>query len=286
LEHGIEVDELIQIELTKVRHIMHIIHDDMNTMRFKTYHPLDKTRLHQRKHQTESNMNSSHLRIALFGATGGTGSLVLRQALEAGHHVTALVRSPEKLLISHENLTVVVGSALDHVAVSETVKGSDAVICALGAPPRSKAGIRERGTRVIVDAMQDTGVSRLVVQSSHGIGETGRELPLVMRWFIVPFYLKNAFADHERQEDVVRASDLDWTIARPPHLTDGDGAGTLVYGADFDPDVMTMKVDRADVARFLIRQVESSGPARRTLVVSTATTQAAANHERGAIIAA
>jgi len=168
----------------------------------------------------ESKMSSPSLRLALFGATGGTGAMVLRHALDADHHVTALVRSPDKLATAHPNLDVVHGSVMDHDRVMQTLRGVDAVICVLGAPARSTDRLRERGTARIVSAMQEAGIRRLVVQSSHGIGETAHELPWLMRWLVVPLYLKRAFADHERQEAVVHASGLDWTLVRPPHLSD------------------------------------------------------------------
>lgn len=228
---------------------------------------------------------SSPLRLALFGATGGTGSLVLRQALDAGHHVTVLVRTRARLSLSHPNLTVLEGSVMDRDLVVQAVQGANAVVCALGAPPSSKDRIRERGTQIIVDAMQAAGVQRLVVQSSHGIGETAHELPWLMRWIIVPFYLKGAFEDHERQEEVVRASDLDWTLVRPPHLSNAGPATALAYGGGFDPTQMTMKIARTDVARFLLRQAETTPPTRETVVVSTATPQVAAGASEGAFVA-
>lgn len=229
-------------------------------------------------------MSVSSLHLAVFGATGGTGALVLQQALDAGHRVTALVRNPRKLTVSHPHLTVIEGSVLDLAPVQQTVRGVDAVICCLGAPPRSTERLRERGTQVVVDAMQAAGVRRLVVQSSHGIGETRHELPWLMRWLIVPLYLKGVFADHERQEAVVRASDLDWTLVRPPHLGDGQPAPALAAGPTYDPAQMTMTIARTDVARFLLQQASAGKSVGQTLVVSTASASVADSVEQGAII--
>ena len=224
------------------------------------------------------------MHLALFGATGGTGSLVLQQALDAGHRVTALVRTPGKLAVSHPNLKVVQGSVLDRECVDQTIQDVDAVICTLGAPPSSKERLRERGTQVVVDAMQAAGVRRLVVQSSHGIGETSHELPWLMRWVIVPLYLKKVFADHERQEAVVGASELDWTLVRPPHLSNGNAADALTFGTTYDPKQMTMSIARTDAARFLLEQGTTQAYIRQTIIVSAATAQAAASAEKGAII--
>ncbi len=124
--------------------------------------------------------------------------------------------------------------------------------------------------------MQAEGVRRLVVQSSHGIGETSHELP----WLIVPLYLKAVFLDHERQEAVVRASGLDWTLVRPPHLSNGKPAAALTVGSAYDPKQMTMTIARADVARFLLEQGSTRAHLHETVVVSTATAQAAASAGR------
>lgn len=215
-------------------------------------------------------MSSNSLRLTLIGATGGTGSHLLQHALDAGHHVTALVRTPSKLAINHDHLTVVEGSVLDPAAAEQAVRGADAVLCLLGAPPSSRARVRESGTRALIDAMVVAGTRRLIVQSSHGIGDTSHELPWVMRWVIVPFYLKRAFADHEAQEAVVRASGLDWTLVRPPGLTDANPAPALAHGPAFDPSRMTMSIARADVASFLLAQATAPFDAPSTLVVSTA----------------
>ena len=174
------------------------------------------------------------------------------------------------MTVAHPNLAVVQGSVFDRNAVEQTVRGADAVICALGAPPRDKGRLRERGTQVVVDAMVAAGVRRLVVQSSHGIAETSSELPWFMRWVIVPFYLKGVFADHERQEEVVRASDLGWTLVRPPHLSDGPPATEVAYGPSYDPARMTMSIARTDVARLMLEMASDPSHVRKTLVVAAA----------------
>ena len=125
---------------------------------------------------------------------------------------------------------------------------------------------------------------RQVVQSSHGIGETSHELPWLMRWVIVPLYLKKAFQDHERQEAVVEASELNWTLVRPPHLSNGSAADALAVGATHDPKQMTMSIARTDAARFLLQLGTTQAHIRQTVIVSTATPRAAASAEKGAII--
>lgn len=208
-------------------------------------------------------------KLIVFGATGGTGRAVVSQALAAGHHVTAFVRSPDKLGLTHPQLRVRVGDASDHDAVVAAVAGQDAVLCCLGAPPSSRDQIRARGTSVIVAAMQEAGVERLVCLSSHGVAETRQELPWVMRWLVVPLYLHRVFADHEAQEAIVHRSALDWTLVRPPHLHDGPRA-EVQHGPQFDPATMRMKIAREDVAGFMLQQAVSGAHTRETVVVSAA----------------
>lgn len=193
-------------------------------------------------------------RLLVFGATGPTGLEILETALAEGHRVTAYVRDPAKLQLSHPRLEAFVGDVLEPDRVAQAVAGHDVVICAIGAPARNKARLRERGTANIVRAMELHQVRRLIVLSSHGIAETKDELPAIMKYLIVPLYLGPAFADHEAQEAIVRTSGLDWTLVRPAHLTNGPATGA--YRKGFAADEKTkMKISRADVAGFMLGQV-------------------------------
>lgn len=210
------------------------------------------------------------MKIVIFGATGGTGRAAVEQALAAGHTVTAFARTPSKLGLAHPALRTVQGDILDAEAVRVAVEGKDAVLCCVGAPPASQDRIRERGSAVLVAAMDAAGVSRLVSLSSHGIAESAVELPWYMRWLVVPLYLRRVFADHEAQEAVVRGSGLDWTLVRPPHLTDGQPAAKLYHGTGFDPQKARMSIARADVAAFMLAQLGVSTYQQQTVVVSAA----------------
>ncbi len=214
--------------------------------------------------------------LLVFGATGGTGLQLVTQALARGHRVTAFVRDPARLDPARldpgqDRLTVQVGDVLDLDAVRAAIPGHDAVLSCIGAPPSSKAGIRGRGTAVILAAMADTGVRRLVSQSTHGIGASAASLPWVMRWLVVPLYLSRVFADHQVQEAHIQASDLDWTIVKPPHLTDGPRSNQPL-DATLDPAAdIVMKVSRADVAAFMLDQVDDRRYLRQAPIISRST---------------
>ena len=170
------------------------------------------------------------MNLLVFGSTGGTGRELLRQALDQGHTVAAFARDPAKIAdLEHANLRMVRGDVLDPAGVESAMAGQDAVLSTIGAGAE-RTTLREDGTRNIVEAMERTGVKRLICQSSLGVGDSRANLPLFTKYIVVSLFLRHAFADHERQEAVVRQSALDWTIVRPPYLTDGPRTGAYLHG--------------------------------------------------------
>lgn len=211
------------------------------------------------------------MKLIIFGASGGTGRHLTEQALAAGHRVTAFVRNPASLDIEHPLLTKRAGDALDAAAVREAVKGHDAVLSALGSPANKIGTIRSEGTLNIVKAMQAAGIRRLVCQTSLGYGDskaTLRRTPYVFRHIIVPFILKKGFADHALQETHVRNSGLEWVIVRPGNLTDGPLTENYRHGFAADDPHIEVKVSRADVAHFMLQQIQSHVYLRQTPGVS------------------
>lgn len=195
------------------------------------------------------------MKLLIFGASGGTGCELVKQALEVGYEVTAFVRDPDKIRDLHSpGLSVVRGDVLDKAGVAEAVAGHDAVLFAVGAGPQ-RTTIREEGTRTVVDAMQVCGVKRLICLSSFGVGDSRQNLPFFTRYVIVGIFLRHAFADHERQEAVVKASGLDWTLVRPPHLKDGPGTGTYRHGLAMTKKDMEGWIRRSDLAHFMLAQL-------------------------------
>lgn len=204
------------------------------------------------------------MNVIIFGSTGNTGRQVVTQALEQGHQVTAFARSAEKLGLRHENLRVVQGDVLDFPAVEAAVAGQDAVICTLGAPPRDKNHLRERGTENILRAMENTGVRRLVAQSTVGIGDSHDALPFHMKYILVPLLLGRAFADHAKQEERIRESQADWTIVRPAALKEGKYTGSYQVDYTADNHNVTSNISYADTAEFMLKQLADSTYVHRT----------------------
>jgi len=195
------------------------------------------------------------MKLLIFGSTGGTGRELVKQALSEGHNVTAYARDPAKIEDQQNpSLNVVSGDVLDPAAVGNAVAGKEAILSTIGAGA-GRTTLREEGTRNIVEAMQRTGVKRLICLSSLGVGDSRDNLSFFTKHIIVALFLRHAFADHERQEAVVRRSPLDWIIVRPPHLRDGPRTGVYRHGFSTTDKRIKGWISRADVADFMVKQL-------------------------------
>ena len=208
-------------------------------------------------------------RILVVGATGGTGREVVRQARESGHDVTALSRTATRTLPDHERLRKV-DCALPQDAgiLANAMAGQSAVICALGRG-RSFAShhLLEQCVPSILTAMRGHGVRRLVFTSAIGVGEAVRDVPFLPAVFAKTL-LRGIYADKVIGERMVRESGLDWTIGQPAALTDGALTGRYRVGERLDLRGVP-KISRADVAHFLLAQVNDRGTIGKTLVLAS-----------------
>lgn len=202
------------------------------------------------------------MKIIIFGATGSVGRHLVEQALKGGHTVTAFARDPSRLGVTHANLAHRAGDVLDEDAVLDALAGQDAAIVALGAG--RKGGVRMTGTRNIVAAMRRHGVRRLVCASTLGAGDSYPALNFFWKRIMFGLLLRDAFADHQMQEDIIRQSDLDWVIVRPGAYTDGPATGAYKSGFDAAEKGLSLKISRADVAGFMLRQLTGTTWLRQT----------------------
>jgi putative NADH-flavin reductase len=209
------------------------------------------------------------VRLLVLGATGGTGREVVTQALEQGHDVTAFVRDPGKMRVADRRLRVVVGSTTDDAgAVAEAVRGQDVVVSALGRRASFRSlDLISRSLRVIVPAMEGHGVRRLIVVSAYGVGDSGREAPLLPR-LMHRLLLGGIFADKKAGEDYLRRSDLDWTLVYPVALTNGPRTGRYRVGERLELHGILPRISRADVAGFILTQLVSAAYRRKIAVIS------------------
>jgi putative NADH-flavin reductase len=204
------------------------------------------------------------MKLLIFGATGGTGRQLLEQALDQGHLVTAFARNTSKLNLKNDKLTLIQGDVLNYEAVEAAVKEKDVVLCALGAPASDKSMLRAEGTKHIIHAMEKAGVRRFICQASLGYGDSREILPFIMKYLIVPLFLRNAFADHELQERYIKECQLDWIIARPANLTDGPLTGKYQHGPPDSMKGSNLKISRADVSDFMLKQLTDNTYLRQT----------------------
>lgn len=209
------------------------------------------------------------LRVLIIGATGGTGRELVAQALERGYAVTALVRHPSKLNIEHPQLTVMQGDVLDYASIEPAMTGQEAVLSTLGHkryfyPTR----ILSEGTRNILRAMGKEGVSRFVCETSLGIGDSAGRMGLYYTFFTIPVILPFYFWDKTRQERIIARSDVEWVIVRPGLLTNGAKRGRYRAGPRVGTYFTTVRISRADVADFMLKQLESDTYLRRATSVA------------------
>ncbi len=198
-------------------------------------------------------------KVLVVGATGGTGRATIDALLQRGHTVTAFSRHAESLENTSDRLRLLNGDATNPDDIDRAVAGHDAVIITLGitenplrvrlfGAAHTPLDVRSTGTRNVIAAMRKHGVSRLVVQSSYGVGETRNSLGWVDRLFF-SLLLKPQIADTEVQELEVRDSGVDWVLAQPVHLTDDDTDDMPFASAD--GQVREWKISRKGVAQFL-----------------------------------
>ena len=192
----------------------------------------------------------------MFGATGRTGSRVLERVLAAGHEVRVLVRDPAKLGDVADRVVVVVGDVLDAGAVDRTVAGAEVVLALFGQVTASPVDLQTRGTRLIVQAMQRHGVSRLVTLSGGGLRapQDRPKLPDRVIRTLLRLLAARVLADAEGHLAVLEGSGLDWTVVRGPRLTLEPGTGRYRVGW-VGVDAST-RISRDDLADFILTQID------------------------------
>ena len=193
------------------------------------------------------------MNIIVFGATGSVGRRIVDRALLQGHEVTAFTRKAASVTLDHPRLSIVEGDVLKAEDVPSAIAGRDAVIVALGAGRNGM--VRSVGTKHVVEAMEKLGVRRLIVQSTLGAGDSRPALNFFWKRIMFGLLLRPAYADHQKQEEIVAASSLDWTLVRPSAFTDGPATNRYQHG--FAPTLtgLALKISRADVAGFMLRQL-------------------------------
>jgi putative NADH-flavin reductase len=202
------------------------------------------------------------MKIAVFGATGPTGRCFVEQARVKGHELRVLVRPSGT---APEGTVAVIGDVTDPGAVTATVAGTDAVVCILGLP-KGEGTVVSGGTANILAAMADHGVKRLVAVTVHGLNDSKADAGFFGK-VIMAKLARARFEDRVRQEQVIFASPLDWTVVRPTRLVDGERTGSYQLAPQVRTG-MSSKVRRADVADALLRLVEGGELTRQAVSIA------------------
>ncbi|MCX4525253.1 MULTISPECIES: NAD(P)-dependent oxidoreductase [unclassified Streptomyces] len=216
------------------------------------------------------------MRLTVFGATGGVGHEVVRQALDAGHEVTAVVRDPARLDVpAHDRLRVaVVRDLTDEAALLPVLTGQEAVISALGPTNNKQARltpIAGPALRSIVAAMERAGVSRLTAVSAAPLGPKTREDGAFTRLMVYPILrrvLRDLYADLAVMEAAIAASDTQWTVIRPPRLLNRPHTGRYRRALDANVPGGTV-IPRADVADALLTTLSDPTTTRHAVGIAT-----------------
>jgi uncharacterized protein YbjT (DUF2867 family) len=192
------------------------------------------------------------MRLLIVGASGGTGRQAVLSALAQGHAVRAWSHEPHEIAFMHPRLECCAGDAREAAVARRALAHIDAVVCALGSTDGVRpSSICSDGTQCIVDAMRERKVRRIVAVTSMG---TTHKLGPVHNYVLDPLVLHNIYDDKRRQENILEASGLEWTVVRPGRLTNGRDRRDAV--ASLDGPLPGVLVSRAALARFLIEEVQ------------------------------
>jgi len=206
------------------------------------------------------------MKIALFGATGKTGRLVLDRLLSQGHVVTVLVRTPAKLDIGHPNLHIQQGNVLVAEDVTKCVSGQDAVVSTLGSRSLKVDPICSGAASTITSAMTQAGVKRFVSLSGVALGEKPGFVMTIIRKLL----LKNIYADALESDAIIQRTDHEWTIVRPYRMTGGQTTQKYLISTEpFPSPVFIRLTSRADVADFIARVTQEGTYPRQIAYLST-----------------
>jgi putative NADH-flavin reductase len=207
------------------------------------------------------------VKVLIIGATGGTGRILLYKALEQGHEVTTLARNPSAVAPRDYRPRVLQGNALVPDAVEAAVAGQDAVLSALGTRTTKPTTLFSASTANLIGAMNKHGVRRLICLTGIGAGDSKGHGGFLYDRVLLPFVVRNQYADKDRQEEIVRRSGLGWVIVRPARLTNESATGEYQVFLSGDSYRATT-ISREDVAAFMLAQLTEDRYLHQTPVIS------------------
>jgi putative NADH-flavin reductase len=212
------------------------------------------------------------MKVVIFGATGLSGKVILKEALSKNHQVTILVRNAKDIMLQDKNLTVVQGSVLDRNTVNEVLKNQDAVIQSLGVGGKGNGKpttFVSDANKIIMDEMEKTNVNRLIAMSNIGAGNSLAFTPWIFRKLLLPHFMKwlqVIVDDKNRMEPMIMNSNLNWTIVRSAGMVDKPAKGKVNDTLTGKGLKLTITLD--DLAKFIVAQLEDKKYIKQTPSVS------------------
>jgi uncharacterized protein YbjT (DUF2867 family) len=204
------------------------------------------------------------MKILILGATGRTGSLLLKEAIKEGYVINVLVRDKNKLQITSPLLTVFEGTPADREALLPAMQGCNAILSTLNisrtsdfpwAPLRSPENLLSVSMKNIIELANQTNIKRIIITTAWGVNETKKDIPGWFRWLIDHSNIGYPYRDHERQEDLLKQSTLSWTTVRPAGLTNSVNNKPVQVSIHNSPKP-GLTISRQNVARFMIKVLE------------------------------
>jgi putative NADH-flavin reductase len=197
------------------------------------------------------------MKIAIFGGTGGTGLQLIKQALQVGHHVKALLRTPSKLKIQDDNLEIIKGDVLNKEEVDNTVENTELILSALGVTGLGSTTLYSDSIANIISAAESKNITRIMCVTAAGVGVKSN------RWKI----FKNIYADMERMENALMNSTLNYTIMKPPGLTNSEL--TKTYRTEFGDFMQnSSQLSRADLAHCMLTHINDENYFKKKVALS------------------
>lgn len=216
------------------------------------------------------------MHILILGSTGRTGRVLLHEALKRGHHVTILISHKGALKIKPDLVEIYEGTPLNKFTLADAMHGCDAILSALNisrvsdspwSKLRTSKDFLSSSMKHIIDAATENKVKRIIISTAWGVADTRKDIPLWFRWLIDNSNIRYQHHDHEKQEVLLKASDLDWTIVRPVGFTDAEKVREVKVSFDNQPKP-SVTISRRNVARFMLDVLEKNLYTKQTPVIS------------------
>jgi len=208
------------------------------------------------------------MKLIVFGSTGGIGRNIVEQALRAGHHVTAIARNPSALTIQHANLEIVKGDVFKPETFDKAMKEQCVVLSAIGINSTKQTTVYSEGVSNIVKAMQKNGVQRIICVSASAVVTSPQlSFPIRMMTKLLQRILGNMYADLLKMEQVVKQTNLNWTVVRPPRLTKRALTGKYRFAVN-EWLSSCLSISRADVAHFMLQHIDDANTYKTIIEVA------------------